>query len=199
MIIRNTTGSYLRGQTCNRPPMWHQKVALLVLYRELKILCSLRMKAKAKNDHKIQIPLHPKPLSLTLPFHCYISTTFNLKVTVECNTFFPPTKPGEVIPVTFNVYSLYSPAFVCSDWAIFQYQTDQCTLSLHGAGRDKCQPFVCVQMDPFLWQTALDDTWLFNFGNAAATCEWTALWRLDTQTAAWCHCCHLFEFDSNMF
>lgn len=106
-----------------------------------------------------------------------------MTVTAECNTFLPPYEGNKVKMVT-----LLSTHLLCLFRlkTIFLCQRSLCTLSLHGASRVKCKPFVCFQIDPLLWQTALDGTWLFNLGNAAATCErvyGSVEARRDTQTA----------------
>lgn len=133
--------------------------------------------------------LKTSPITLPLPFQPCLST-FKLNMTVTLNgtvcCFFSSLKARKVTMVT--VTSPLSAVLLCLFRlkAIFQCQTGLCALSLYGAGRVKCEPFVCFQIDPFLWQTALDGTWLFNLSNAAATCERVygsvEAWY-DTQTA----------------
>lgn len=96
-----------------------------------------------------------------------------MAVTAECNTF---SSSRESYNSDIYRWMLSTPLLCLLRLkAIFQCQTGSYALSLHGAGRVKCEPFVCFQIDLFLWQTALDGTWLFNLCDAAATCEFTAL------------------------
>lgn len=110
-------------------------------------------------------------------------------------TLFPHSSyaASKLIMVTFTILLLF---FLFRLKTIFQCQTGLSTFSLHGTDWVKSEPFVCFQIDPFLWQTTLDGTWLFNLGNAAATYErvYGSVWQTaERPLGATAGSCFLFD------